>query len=100
MRHRNGTKQHDPGARDRGAVCAKRSRNSAQGASWIVDGFVFRGHEDLEELAVVRPSDDRVAYAGWLNPARPGDQPLRPDPLEICLEPALQAVDHRNCTLW
>src|SRR5438034_2608431 len=63
------------------------------GALWIVDRFVFSGHEDLEELAVVRPADDRVADAGWLDPARPGDQPLRSDALEVCLEPALQAVD-------
>ena len=60
----------------------------------IVDGLVLGGHEDFEQLAVVRPADHCVTDAGWLHPARAGDQAMPADAFELRLEPALEAIHH------
>jgi hypothetical protein len=50
--------------------------------------------DDLEQLAVVRPTDHGVADAGRLQPARARFQPADSDAFEVALKPALEAVDH------
>jgi len=36
----------------------------------IVDRFVFRWKDDLQRLAIIRPTKNGMANAGRLNPAR------------------------------
>ncbi len=61
--------------------------------SRIVDRFVFGRHDDLEEFAVLRPTDNRVANEGWLDPARSSYQTLWSDAFEVGLKPSSETVD-------
>src|SRR4029450_1525230 len=61
--------------------------------SRIVDGFVFGRHEELEEFAVVGPTDNGVADTRGLDPARASYQALRSNAFEIGLKPSSEAVD-------
>ena len=60
----------------------------------VVHRLVLGGQDDLQQLAVVRPSDDRVADARRLHPTGSGNQALPPHAFELGLEPAPEAVHH------
>jgi hypothetical protein len=64
--------------------------------SRIVERFVFGRHEDLEELeelAVVGPTDNRMVDARRLDPARASYRALWSNAFEVGLKPSFEAVD-------
>jgi hypothetical protein len=53
---------------------------------------VFRWKDDLQHFAIIRPSKNGMANAGWLNPARTFLHGVDAMPLKLALEPALEDI--------
>src|SRR2546425_7681349 len=87
-----------PPSRIHSVASQRRIASSAKWATFIsavlriVDRFVIGWKDDLQQLAVIRPTENRVANTRRLDPARTFLHGVHPSPIEFALEPALEHI--------